>query len=60
LEELAMTPDPKETKQPSERTEREIDKTVEDTFPASDPPANGGTTRIVSEDDEDLDEDPPE
>lgn len=55
-----MTPDPKETNQPSEQTEREIDKAVEDTFPASDPPANGGTTRIVSEDDEDLDEDSPE
>jgi hypothetical protein len=30
----------------SERSEKEIDKAVEDTFPASDPPATGGTTRI--------------
>jgi hypothetical protein len=30
----------------SERSEKEIDEAVEDTFPASDPPATGGTTRI--------------
>jgi hypothetical protein len=30
----------------SERSEKEIDKAVEDSFPASDPPATGGTTRI--------------
>ncbi|MFC0399401.1 hypothetical protein [Paraburkholderia rhizosphaerae] len=30
----------------SERSEKEIDQAVEDTFPASDPPATGGTTRI--------------
>jgi hypothetical protein len=30
----------------SERSEKNIDKAVEDTFPASDPPATGGTTRI--------------
>ncbi len=26
--------------------EKDIDKAVEDSFPASDPPATGGTTRI--------------
>lgn len=30
----------------SGHTERHIDKTLEDTFPASDPPATGGATRI--------------
>ncbi|MDQ7977600.1 hypothetical protein QYH69_10155 [Paraburkholderia sp. SARCC-3016] len=30
----------------SERSEKNIDKAVEDSFPASDPPATGGTTRI--------------
>ena len=30
----------------SERSEKKIDEAVEDTFPASDPPATGGTTRI--------------
>ncbi|NRO96532.1 hypothetical protein GWC77_11375 [Paraburkholderia sp. NMBU_R16] len=29
-----------------------IDKSVEDTFPASDPPAVGGTTKIGSKDDD--------
>lgn len=36
---------------PNERTtprrdEKQIDKALEDTFPASDPPATGGVTRI--------------
>jgi hypothetical protein len=30
----------------SGRSEKKIDEAVEDTFPASDPPATGGTTRI--------------
>ncbi|GAB2916897.1 hypothetical protein GCM10027093_64310 [Paraburkholderia jirisanensis] len=30
----------------ADRSEKQIDKSVEDTFPASDPPATGGTTRI--------------
>lgn len=34
-----------------------MDKSVEDTFPASDPPSTGGTTRIESEDEDDADED---
>jgi hypothetical protein len=37
----------------SERPEDAVDKAVEDTFPASDPPATGGTTRIESEDESD-------
>ncbi len=39
------------------KSEEAVDKAVEDTFPASDPPATGGTTRIESEEDEDVDED---
>ena len=35
-----------EQKRPDDRTDEEIDKAVEDTFPASDPPATGGATRI--------------
>ncbi|WP_225032009.1 hypothetical protein [Paraburkholderia sp. XV] len=34
----------------SERPEHAVDKAVEDTFPASDPPATGGTTRIEDDD----------
>ncbi|HVE09641.1 MAG TPA: hypothetical protein VNE00_20470 [Paraburkholderia sp.] len=30
----------------ADRSEKQIDESVEDTFPASDPPATGGTTRI--------------
>lgn len=33
----------------SERDEEDLDKAVEDTFPASDPPATGGVTRIESD-----------
>ena len=40
------------------KPEEDVDKAVEDTFPASDPPAIGGTTRIGSEDGEEVDEDP--
>lgn len=43
--------DPSRPLKPEERThtrhsERHIDKQLEDTFPASDPPATGGITRI--------------
>ncbi len=31
---------------PTRRDEKQIDKALEDTFPASDPPATGGVTRI--------------
>lgn len=30
-----------------DRKEEAIDKSIEDTFPASDPPAAGGVTKIV-------------
>ena len=49
-----MATSPKE--QNPTKSEEGVDKAVEDTFPASDPPATGGTTRIESED-EDVDED---
>lgn len=53
-----MATSPKEQNPNSEKTDTEVDKAVEDTFPASDPPAVGGSTRIESEDDDDgLDED---
>jgi hypothetical protein len=42
-----------------EKSEDDIDRTIDDTFPASDPPAMGGTTRIKSEDGEETDEDSP-
>lgn len=29
---------------PTKQDQAELDKTLEDTFPASDPPANSGTT----------------
>jgi hypothetical protein len=43
-----------------DRSEKQIDESVEDTFPASDPPATGGTTRIVPDDDDGLDDSPME
>ena len=52
-----MATSPKEQNPTSEKSEEGVDKAVEDTFPASDPPATGGTTRIESEEDEDVDED---
>jgi hypothetical protein len=42
--------DTKEQNPHSERDEEDVDKAVEDSFPASDPPATGGVTRIESED----------
>jgi hypothetical protein len=35
----------------SNKTEKNVDKAVEDTFPASDPPSIGGVTKIKSEPD---------
>ncbi|MEM5343079.1 hypothetical protein [Paraburkholderia azotifigens] len=40
----------KEQNPNSEKPEHRIDETVEDSFPASDAPAQGGTTRIESDD----------
>jgi hypothetical protein len=58
--EASMTTSPKEQVSPTEKSEEDVDKAVEDTFPASDPPATGGTTRIESEDGEKSHEDPDE
>jgi hypothetical protein len=55
--EASMTTSPKERNSSSDKSEEDVDKAVEDTFPASDPPATGGTTRIESEDGEKVDED---
>jgi hypothetical protein len=55
--EANMATTPKEQNPSSEKSEDNVDKTVEDSFPASDPPATGGTTRIESEEGEDADED---
>jgi hypothetical protein len=57
LKEKDMATTPKEQNPTSEKSEDVVDKTVEDSFPASDPPATGGTTRIESEDGDEADED---
>jgi hypothetical protein len=55
-----MATAPKEPNRISEKSETDVDRAVEDTFPASDPPATGGTTSIESEGGEETDEDSPE
>ena len=45
-----MNAERKELNPTSEKPERAVDKANEDTFPASDPPAAGGTTRLESDD----------
>ncbi|HEY2020821.1 hypothetical protein [Paraburkholderia sp.] len=40
----------------SEKSEKQIDKQVEDSFPASDPPSTGGTTKIVTDNGNDKDD----
>jgi hypothetical protein len=54
-----MATNPNQQDPASDKSEQDVDKAVEDTFPASDPPATGGTTRIESEDGEEADEDEP-
>ncbi|MCP3713644.1 hypothetical protein M3I54_43650 [Paraburkholderia sp. CNPSo 3274] len=64
-----MATQPVEQRAPNDRAEQDIDKSIEDSFPASDAPATGGSTRIEkpagsdvpgSEPDEDVpDEDTP-
>jgi hypothetical protein len=44
--EVAMTTH-KEKHPHADKSEKQIDKEVEDSFPASDPPSTGGTTKIV-------------
>jgi hypothetical protein len=41
-----MSKRPAEQNPHAHKSESQIDHTVEDSFPASDPPATGGTTRI--------------
>jgi hypothetical protein len=48
---FAMSSDTSKKGEQSKHEEDLIDKSVEDTFPASDPPAVGGTTKIGSKDD---------
>jgi hypothetical protein len=55
-----MATAPKQENSASDKSEDDVDKAVEDTFPASDPPATGGATRIESEDGEEVDEDQPD
>ncbi|MFM0736075.1 hypothetical protein PQQ51_02360 [Paraburkholderia xenovorans] len=43
--------DHKEKHPHSNKSEKQIDKQVEDSFPASDPPSTGGTTKIVRDKD---------
>ncbi|RFU44993.1 hypothetical protein [Paraburkholderia sp. DHOC27] len=52
-----MANNPKQQHSAGSKSEEDLDKGIEDTFPASDPPATGGTTRIESEDGEEVDED---
>lgn len=54
-----MTSTPKEQHPGSEKSEDVVDKSIEDTFPASDPPATGGTTRIERDDGEEMVKDSP-
>ncbi len=49
----AQSNEPKEQNPHSERAEEDVDKAVEDTFPASDPPSTGGVTRIEADGDKD-------
>ena len=50
-EERATMTTHKEKHPHSEKSEKQIDTQVEDSFPASDPPSTGGTTRIEPEKD---------
>lgn len=52
-----MTASPNEQNAHIAKPEKDVDKALEDTFPASDPATSGGTTRIESEDDEEDEED---
>lgn len=55
-----MATNPKEQHPDAGKSEDAVDKAVEDSFPATATPANGGTTRLESADDEDVDEDAPD
>ncbi|MBN3751953.1 hypothetical protein G3N95_03305 [Paraburkholderia sp. Tr-20389] len=45
-----MSSTKKEQNPTSEKPEHRVDEAIEDSFPASDAPAQGGTTRIESDD----------
>ncbi|MDE2203091.1 MAG: hypothetical protein KGJ38_10255 [Burkholderiaceae bacterium] len=45
-----MEPGKKEKHPHAHKREDLVEKAVEDTFPASDPPATGGITRVVDKD----------
>jgi hypothetical protein len=49
LEERAIMTTHKEKHPHSEKSEKQIDRQVEDSFPASDPPSTGGTTKLEPE-----------
>jgi len=46
-----MATTPTEQNPNSKNSDDLVDESIEETFPASDPPAIGGTTRIVTDDD---------
>ncbi|MDR3386179.1 MAG: hypothetical protein P4L92_03935 [Rudaea sp.] len=54
-----MATKPSEQNPKSDKSEEDVDNALEDTFPASDPPATGGSTRVQSDDGEEADEDAP-
>ncbi|MGY6154302.1 hypothetical protein [Paraburkholderia graminis] len=41
-----MATQPTEQRAPDDKSEKDVDAAVEDTFPASDPPSTGGATKI--------------
>jgi hypothetical protein len=54
LETPIMSTTKHEQRRPDERSEEDVDKAVEDTFPASDAPATGGPTKIGDTDSDDV------
>ncbi|CAB3743902.1 hypothetical protein [Paraburkholderia rhynchosiae] len=44
-----MATQPTEQRSPDDNSENDVDSTVEDTFPASDPPSTGGATKIAAD-----------
>lgn len=49
-----MATQPTEQRTPDDKSETDIDKAAEDSFPASDPPSTGGATKIGSDRDSDT------
>ncbi|WP_027803553.1 hypothetical protein [Paraburkholderia dilworthii] len=44
-----MSTQPTEQRTPDDKSEKDVDATVEDTLPASDPPSTGGATKIATD-----------